>query len=315
MNSSLRAAGHDLEDSVTGKVAFDQPVAGLVSFRVGGPAAILVEPSGPEDLARAGVVLAAHRLAPLIVGRGTNLLVSDRGYAGVVVRLGKSFDWTTSDGETIEAGGATPLPQVSNKAARLELEGMEFAIAIPATVGGAVRMNAGAHGSSVSDVLDGVLVCDLGDGSLKNLPATELRMGYRESSLGPGQVVCSARFALRKGNRKVIAARMNEYRDHRTRTQPADAPNAGSMFRNPPNDSAGRLIEAAGLKGVRAGQAEVSPKHANFFLAHPGATAQQIYDLMARVQKEVLETSGVLLIPEVVIAGDFGGSSNLRMAR
>jgi UDP-N-acetylmuramate dehydrogenase len=309
----LDAALRALKSEVSGRVTGDESVANLVSFRVGGPAAIVVEPQDSQDLARVGQVLAGHNLPALVVGRGTNLLVADSGFAGVIVRLGKGFDWIRSEGSTIEAGGATPLPQVANRAARLSLEGLEFAIAIPAAVGGAVRMNAGAHGASISDVVTSALVCDLATGKLATLAREDLRMKYRETAVGPRQVVCSALFLLRKGDGAEISARMKKYRDHRLQTQPADAPNAGSMFRNPEDDTAGRLIEAAGLKGCRVGEAEVSMKHANFFLAHPGATAQQIYDLMAEVQKRVLKHSGVLLIPEVRIVGRFDESSRLRI--
>lgn len=308
----LAAALRALKNKVIGKVAVDEPVANLVSFRVGGNAAILVEPEDSQDLARVGEVLAANQVDALVVGRGTNLLVSDSGFEGVIIRLGKGFDWIRAEGSKIEAGGATPLPQVANRAARLSLEGLEFAIAIPAAVGGAVRMNAGAHGSSVSDIIASALICDLSTGKLLSLPREELEMTYRQTALEPRQVVCSAVFRLRKGDRAEISARMKKYRDHRVQTQPADAPNAGSMFRNPVGDFAGRLIEAAGMKGYRVGAAEVSKKHANFFLANSGATAQQIYDLMADVQKKVLDSAGLLLIPEVKIVGRFDESSGLK---
>lgn len=301
-----------LRIAVTGKMWVDEPVARLVSFRVGGPAAILVEPVDSEDLARVGEVLFAHDLDALVVGRGTNLLVSDHGFSGVVIRLGKGFDWIRSSGEVVEAGGATPLPKVANSAARLSLTGLEFAIAIPAAVGGAVRMNAGAHGSAVSDVIESALICDLETGTLSTMGRDALRMAYRKTGIGPREVVCSARFRLSRGNPSEISSLMRGYRTHRSETQPVDAPNAGSMFRNPPGDSAGRLIEAAGLKGYRVGAAEVSIKHANFFLAHPRASAQQIYDLMATVQKTVLDQTGVLLVPEVMIAGQFDRSAGLR---
>lgn len=312
--ASLEQMARTLRSTVAGKVSTDRPVAGLVSFRVGGPAAIVVEPKDAYDLSRVGKALIAPRPRVLIVGRGTNLLVSDGGFAGVVVRLGKGFEWIRAEGSTLEAGGATPLPQIANRAARLQLSGLEFAIAIPAAVGGAVRMNAGAHGNSISDVLESVLICDLDTGELETVAADELKLGYRESSIRATQVVCSARFRLRTGERKAILKRMKDYRTHRAGTQPAEAPNAGSMFRNPPGDVAGRLIEAAGLKGYRVGEAEVSRKHANFFLAHPGAKAQEIYDLMAHVQKKVFQQFGILLQPEVRIAGSFDTSSNLKVS-
>lgn len=309
----LISVGRELSKRIRGKVAFDQPVAELVSFRVGGPAAIVVEPEDADDLGRVGEVLAAYDLTPLVVGRGTNLLVSDRGFPGVIVRLGKQFDWISGEGLSIEAGGATPLPQVANRAARLGLTGLEFAIAIPAAVGGAIRMNAGAHGRQMSDVVVSAWVCDLRTGRLEELLPLDLAMSYRQTGIGSAQVVTSARFGLRQGDPAEIASAMKQYRLHRTETQPAEAPNAGSMFRNPPNATAGALIESAGLKGYREDAAEVSRKHANFFLANPGATAQSIFDLMAHVQATVLSKSGVLLVPEVTIVGKFSNSGRLRI--
>jgi UDP-N-acetylmuramate dehydrogenase len=309
---SLSAAAQELEASVAGRVRLNQSIAPFTSFRVGGPAAIVVEPKDPADLLQVSKVVTKYGLVPLVLGRGTNLLVSDRGFPGVVVRLGKTFDWIRESGNFVEAGGATPLPQVANKAARLNLTGLEFTVAIPATVGGAVRMNAGAHGSQVSDVLESATVCRLEQATLEVVSASQLKMSYRESALGPNDVVCEAKFRLQPGARTEIAARMNDYRAHRSETQPVEAPNAGSMFTNPPGTSAGRLIETAGLKGYTVGQSEVSHKHANFFLAHAGTTAQQIYDLMAHVQKKVEEQSGVSLIPEVRIVGAFDRSAGLK---
>lgn len=295
-----------LERELPGRVRRDVAVAPMTSFRVGGNAAIVVEPGSAEDLATAGREIGRHGADTLVLGRGTNLLVSDRGYKGVLIRLGKAFDWINEIGEArLEAGGATALPQVANRAAKMSLSGLEFAIAIPASVGGAVRMNAGAHSASVADVLESAKVCRLHAGELVDLGPAELGMIYRHTALGPADVVCSARFQLRRGPRESIAAKMAEYREHRSETQPVEAPNAGSMFKNPDGDTAGALIEKSGLKGLRAGNAEVSKKHANFFLAHPGATAQEIYELMTKVQTIVKEKFGVLLYPEVRPIGEF----------
>lgn len=308
----LRDAAEALGGAMTGKVSENFPISRLTSFRVGGPAAVFAEPDDARELALVGRVLAEHGLDPLIVGRGTNLLVSDEGFAGVVVRLGKAFDWIASEGTGITAGGATPLPQVANRAAKLSLTGLEFSIAIPATVGGSVRMNAGAHGSSISSVLNSAEICNLERGSVDILSVNALGLEYRTSSLGPKDVVCSATFELQHGDPKEIASGMERYRTHRAETQPAEAPNAGSMFKNPEAATAGYLIESVGLKGLRVGGAEVSNKHANFFLANPGTSAQDIYDLMAHVQRTVLKEKGVLLIPEVKLVGSFDRTAGLR---
>lgn len=312
---AVEHAVEELRTLVSGKIEVDVPISPFTSFRLGGPAAILAEARDEQDLIGIGSVVRARGIPPLVLGRGTNVLVSDHGFPGIVVRLGKGFEWIRGEGDRVEAGGMTPLPQVANWAARRSLQGLEFAVAIPATVGGAVRMNAGAHDSSVAGVLASAAVYGLSDGERRSLTPEELRMGYRETALRGSDVVCSASFALASGDRGEIAARMERYRLHRSETQPAEAPNAGSMFRNPSASSAGLLIEAARLKGFRIGGAEVSGKHANFFLAHPGATAQDVYDLMAEVQRIVLERSGVLLIPEVATVGRFDESTPLRRGR
>jgi UDP-N-acetylmuramate dehydrogenase len=310
---SLMLAGAELAAAVKGKVSVNHRLAPHTSFRVGGPAAILVEPEDDIDLERIGPVISRFGLATLVLGRGTNILIGDDGFRGVVIRIGKAFEWIREAGAAqVEAGGGIALPVVANWAARRGFTGMEFAVAIPATVGGAVRMNAGAHGSSLSEVLRSARVWRLASGQAGEVSVEDLGMSYRQTDLGPADVVCSARFQLSPGSRDEIAARMERHRKHRTLTQPSDAPNAGSMFRNPEGSSAGALIEQAGLKGHRVGGAQVSPKHANFILAHPGATAQDVYDLMAHVQAGVLDRFEILLIPEVRIVGTFDTSAALR---
>jgi UDP-N-acetylmuramate dehydrogenase len=308
----------DLRTTARGRVATQVPIARLTSFRLGGNAAVLVEPENEEDLVAVGKLLGGEDLDCIVLGRGTNVLVSDSGFPGVVIRLGKGFEWVELLSRNgVKAGGNTPLPQVANFAARRYLSGLEFAVAIPAAVGGAVRMNAGAHGFSISDVLSKVRLYRVGDLQSSVVAASDLSMGYRTSAVGPRMVVCAAWFKLKPGNVALIEAQMDRYRAHRAETQPVEAPNAGSMFRNPENfesPSAGALIEQTGLKGFRAGGAEVSAKHANFFLARPGATAQDVYDLMARVQKTVKEATGVVLVPEIKLVGDFDRRESLEMA-
>lgn len=316
----MRAAAVDpdvlaeaLRSAAPGRVRPGAALAPFTSLRVGGPAGILVEPRDEDELTRVATSLAGLPGTPvLVLGRGTNLLVSDDGFPGVVIRLGAGFEWIAGEGRSVEAGGGAPLPKVANYAARRKLAGMEFAVAIPATVGGGVRMNAGAHGSSISSVLVWARVLRIGSGVKQTLSLESLNFKYRESSLTASDLVCAAAFALTEGEAGEIAARMEAYRLHRSETQPAEAPNAGSMFRNPAGASAGALIEAAGLKGVGEGLVEVSARHANFFLARPGATAQQVHDLMVRVQRTVEERCGVVLVPEVRVVGRFAGDDALR---
>lgn len=291
--------------AMKGRVTRDAPIAKLVSFRVGGPAAVLAEVEEEADLHALHETSIKFSLPFLILGRGTNLLVSDQGFEGVVIRLAKSFGWIKVSEDDVAAGGGAALPQVANRAARQRLAGLEFSVAIPATVGGAVRMNAGAHGRCVADVLETARVFHLAQDRVEEMDCPGLDMTYRHTNLGSGDVVVSASFRLAVGSESAIASSMEEYRAHRTATQPTDAPNAGSMFKNPPDLTAGYLIESAGLKGHRLGGAQVSTKHANFFLAHPGSTSQDVYDLMAKVQASVEESSGVVLVPEIRIVGRF----------
>ncbi|HEY2666085.1 MAG TPA: UDP-N-acetylmuramate dehydrogenase [Actinomycetota bacterium] len=308
---SAADAAAALRSSVRGEVTTDAPLAAFTSFRLGGAAAILVEAHDESDLVATASVAATSCLPILSLGRGSNMLVSDRGYPGIVVRLGKGFEWIADSGDGLEAGGATPLPRLANRAAGRGLSGLEFTVAIPASLGGAVRMNAGAHGSSLSEVLDWVRLYRLGDPAPAVLPAAELGMRYRSTNLDDNDVVCAARLALTPappGETGEIALRMQRYRDHRAATQPGEARNAGSMFKNPvdtPGVSAGRLIEESGMKGHRAGGAEVSGKHANFFLARPGSTAGDVHRLLVEVQAAVFERTGVLLTPEVRLIGSF----------
>jgi UDP-N-acetylmuramate dehydrogenase len=309
---SAEDAALALRSSVRGGVTMDAPLAPFTSFRVGGAAAILVEAFDEPDLLATASVAASSGLPILSLGRGSNVLVSDRGYPGIVVRLGKGFEWIADGEDGLEAGSATPLPRLANRAAGRGLRGLEFAVAIPASLGGAVRMNAGAHGSSLADVLDWVRLYRLGEAAPAVLPAAKLGMRYRSTNLDDNDVVCAARLALTPAPPGEIALRMQRYRDHRAATQPAEARNAGSMFRNPEGDSAGRLIDEAGMKGHRAGGAEVSGKHANFFLARPGATARDVHRLLVEVQAAVLERTGVLLTPEIRLIGRFEQPDLLR---
>lgn len=305
----LVAALEELGVSVRRQV----PLATLTTFRVGGPAAILAEPSDLEQLS--AVIRLSHEsgVPMLTLGRGSNVLVSDRGFAGVVVKLGRTFaDVRLLEGVLV-AGAAATLPQVANRAARAGLGGLEFLVAIPGSVGGGVRMNAGAHGSAVGEVLGWAVVVGPDQDEPARLGPEELGFGYRRSSVAERMVVAEAGFIGEPADRNLIQERMQSFRDHRTETQPVDAPNAGSMFANPEGDFAGRLIEHVGAKGIFVGRAQVSPKHANFFLAHDGATAQDVYDLMSKIQGMVADLTGIVLRPEVRIVGEFEGASHARL--
>lgn len=298
-----------LRERLAGEISADRPLAPLTTYRLGGPAALYVEPASDADLVTLAEELRARvpeGVRAIALGRGSNLVVSDEGFDGVVIRMGQAFSWMEPHGDSqLAAGAATSLPLLANWAARRGLAGLEFTVAIPGSVGGAVRMNAGAHGASVMDCLESARVFALDTFELIRRDASDLGFSYRRSALTENEIVVDARFALRPDGETAIRGRMESYRRHRAETQPGAVQNAGSVFKNPPGDSAGRLVEAAGLKGFRVGGAAVSELHANFFVAESGATAQDVFDLVGAVKAKVLASSGVELEEEIRFVGAF----------
>lgn len=299
-----------------GRISTDLALARFTTYRLGGPASLYVEPERLQDLDLLGETLASAgegNVPILALGRGSNLVVSDHGFPGVVVRLGAAFnriepyDPPDSPGSGAVAGAATSMPQLANWAARRGLSGVEWMISIPGSVGGGVRMNAGAHGGEVKDVLASATVWDFERLATEERDVTALGYDYRRSALTGKDLVLEARFALAPGNETDVRERMEEHRRHRAATQPGALQNAGSVFKNPPGDSAGRLVEATGLKGLSVGGASVSELHANFFIAGQGATSQDVRDLVNEVRKRVKEHSGVDLQTEIRFIGAFTG--------
>ena len=241
----------------------------------------------------------------LVVGRGSNMLVSDRGYEGIALRLGAGFRWSKATGTTIEAGAAMPLPALATLAMHNELAGFEFAVAIPASLGGAVLMNAGAHGHEVAEVLASIEVFLISKGAAQRLNAAEAGFSYRRSALPPGSIVTAASLSLREGNPAEIVAGMNEAKEWRRRTQPLNLPNGGSVFKNPTGDHAARLIEQVCGKEMRVGGARISEVHANFIVADDDARANDVYTLLRKIQRMVREDTGVELEPELKLIGEF----------
>lgn len=297
-----------LEKALPGRVRRDAALAPLTTYRLGGPAAVLLEPGSADDVAVAARVLRdAGDVPVLVVGRGSNTVISDEGWPGVALHVGAGLSWI-EDGdepEEVRAGAGTSLPQLANWTARRGLTGLEFLVSIPGSVGGGVRMNAGAHGGEIGDSLVSATVFDLDSLAVAQKTVDELDMTYRRSALGPRQVVIDALFSLEPAPSAAIRERMESFRRHRAETQPGAASNAGSVFKNPPGDHAGRLVEAAGLKGFGVGGARVSEMHANFFVAGEGATAQDVFDLVHSVRARVKTAFGVELEPEVRFAGAF----------
>jgi UDP-N-acetylmuramate dehydrogenase len=293
------------------------PIGPLTTYRVGGPASLLVEVGSLDDLRAVSRAIDASRLPVLVLGRGSNLLVADAGFAGLAVTLDPDAFGTIevldgSDSRLVRAGGAVYLPVLARQTAAQSLTGLEWAVGVPGSVGGAVRMNAGGHGSDTSERLVSCEWFDLRTGLLDHVAGPDLRFGYRRSAVDSHHVVVAATYRLDPGDRERSEADIREIVRWRREHQPGGQ-NAGSVFTNPPGDSAGRLIEAAGLKGYRVGSAMVSEKHANFIQADPGGSADDIVTLMLDVQRIVAEREGIELHAEVKLVGfDPASTSMLR---
>ena len=315
VTAELAPLAADLRDRLPDSTTEGASIAELNTYRVGGPVAVLVRVHDDDALATVADAARRHRPRLLVIGRGSNLLVTDAGFSGLVVVLEGDFetiDAPEPSSQALRAGGAVPLPVLARRAAAGGLAGLEFYVGIPGSVGGAVRMNAGGHGRQTVEVLRRAWVLDLLD---TDAPPTalerevaDLELDYRHSNLRPSEVVTAAEFTVTQDDPAACEARVAEIVRWRREHQPGGQ-NAGSVFRNPPGDSAGRLIDAAGLKGLRVGGAVVSEKHANFFQADAGATARDVLDLVAEVQRRVAEASGVELVPELHVVGDDAGET------
>ncbi|HEY7439999.1 MAG TPA: UDP-N-acetylmuramate dehydrogenase [Acidimicrobiia bacterium] len=302
VSPELERCAASLAAALPGLVERDAPLGALTTYRVGGPAAVLVRVQTAGQLEAVAEAVRACRPQVLIVGHGSNLLVADEGFRGVAVLLEDEFeaiDLADADAGTVRAGGAVPLPVLARRTASAGLTGLEFFVGIPGSVGGAVRMNAGGHGRDTREVLRSAEVVDLlGDGTVTARDPAALALGYRESAIGSGEVVVAATFAVDRDDPAACEARVAEIVRWRREHQPGGS-NAGSVFRNPDGDAAGRLVEACGLKGRRHGCAVVSEKHANFIQADAGATAADVDALIREVQAVVAARTGVELVPEV----------------
>ena len=309
MNADLALAERMLRERYGDRLAVRFPMAALTSFRIGGPAALYVEPEDDGDLETAGRAISETGVPFAVLGKGSNVLVADEGFPGLVLRLGRGFRWAGREGDLLSAGGAMPLPAFAGVALRHGLSGLEFGVAIPASLGGAVRMNAGAHAAEMSDVVERVDVFRLRAQRRETVDAHLLGFAYRRSALPPDAVVVGATVALHGASLDDIRALMDDARAWRRRTQPLAEPNCGSVFKNPPDDHAARLIDDAGLKGLRRGGVQVSEKHANFIVATPGARAGDVVGLIQQIQERVLARSGVALEPEVQVLGAMGDAA------
>lgn len=293
-----------LEAVVPGRVRAAEPLARHTSFRIGGPADLLVAPDSAHELAALVRAAARAELPLTILGGGSNVLVGDGGIRGVVVKLGRGFRRIAWSPPCVEAGAAVQLGRLARDATARGLAGLEYAEGIPGTVGGALFMNAGAYGGEVSGVVDEVegVTCD---GVVRRISRDALAFAYRRTALPAGFLVTAVRFRLRPEAADAVQARLEGARARRTASQPHGAANAGSIFKNPRGDYAGRLVEAAGLKGTRIGGARISEAHGNFIVNEGDARAADVQALMQEAQRVVWERSGVWLEPEVRLVGSW----------
>jgi UDP-N-acetylmuramate dehydrogenase len=297
--SELEEATAILRFALGARVRTEVAIAPLTSFRLGGPAALFLEPDRDDDLRAVAEAVRATGLAVLVLGKGSNVLIADAGFPGLVLRLGRGYRWSARDGDELRGGGAMALPALAGVAAHHGLDGLAFGVAIPASLGGAVVMNAGAHGGEMAALVRRIDLVSWQTGEGSTVPAADAGFAYRTSRLPGHTVVTGATLGLRPGDPAAIRSAMDEARAWRRRTQPLAEPNCGSVFTNPDGDHAARLIDAAGLKGTRVGGAAVSAKHANFIVTRPGATAADVRALIALVQERVERETGVALLPEV----------------
>lgn len=287
------------------RVLFDEPMSSHTTFRIGGPAEVFAMPENYEQIGAVLKLCDQEQLPYFVLGNGSNLLVSDSGYRGVIIQMDRNMEEIRLEGNEIHACAGALLSSIAVAARNASLTGFEFAGGIPGTLGGAVVMNAGAYGGELKDVLKEAVVMDR-EGKIFTIPVEELEMGYRTSVIKTaGYLVLEAVIALEKGDPEKIRATMKDLSDRRTEKQPLDCPSAGSTFKRPEGYFAGKLIMDSGLRGYRIGGAQVSEKHCGFVINAGGATAKDVRTLMDHVISTVQEKYGVTLEPEVKFLGDF----------
>lgn len=287
------------------QILLDEPMSKHTTFRVGGPADYFIIPKNIKELQKAVTLSKQYKIPYYIIGNGSNILVSDDGYRGVIIQIYKELDYIEVVGETIYAQAGVLLSKIANEAFAHDLTGVEFAAGIPGTLGGACMMNAGAYGGEMKDVLQDITVLDE-KGNVRILQKDELALGYRTSVVAKrGYIVLGATLVLEKGVSEMIRIRMEELRAKRIAKQPLEYPSAGSTFKRPKGHYAGQLIQEAGLCGFQVGGAQVSEKHCGFIINKDQATATDVLQLMNEVVERVRKHSGVTIEPEVKRLGEF----------
>ena len=304
MENTIDALLRELNEYQVGTVKKDEELARHTTMKIGGPADLFIEPTSIEGLKKTMQLVQKYRVNWRAIGRGSNLLVSDQGIEGVVIKLGNNLKDMKLDGTQLTVGAGYSIVALAVLISKKGLSGLEFASGIPGSVGGAVYMNAGAHGSDISKILTDAHIL-FEDGSLQWLTNDEMEFSYRTSVLQkkrPG-IVVEARFQLTEGDKEQIVAVMQKNKDYRKVTQPYDSPCAGSIFRNPLPHFAGKLIEEAGLKGFQIGGAQISEMHGNFIVNAGNAKASDVLQLIEYVKKTIMEKYNIQMETEVEIIG------------
>ncbi|MFP7296040.1 UDP-N-acetylmuramate dehydrogenase [Neobacillus niacini] len=294
----------EVQELNIGKVKVNEMLSQHTTMKIGGPADLLIEPSSLENIQKVMTFIKKRNIPWRAIGRGSNLLVSDKGIEGVVIKLGSGLDHLTINDSAITVGGGHSLVSLSTLISKKGLSGLEFASGIPGSVGGAVYMNAGAHGSDISKILTKAHIL-FEDGTIEWLTNDEMEFTYRTSVLQkkrPG-IVLEAEFKLTEGDRTTIVSKMQKNKDYRKETQPWNFPCAGSIFRNPLPNYAGKLIEEAGLKGFQIGGAKISEMHGNFIVNAGNATAKDVLDLIQYIKDKIQALYGIEMETEVEIIG------------
>ncbi|MCU6747063.1 UDP-N-acetylmuramate dehydrogenase [Faecalicatena acetigenes] len=293
--------------NITGieNVLKDEPMSRHTTFKIGGPADYFITPTGEEEIERVLLLCRQYKIPFYIMGNGSNLLVGDKGYRGVVLQIFKRMNGVETSGKQVYAQAGALLSKIAAKALEAGLTGFEFASGIPGTLGGALMMNAGAYGGEMKQVLKSAKVLDQ-EGHSLSLSIEQMDMGYRTSIFSKnGYLVLSAVLELEPGDKETIQMKMEELRSRRVTKQPLEYGSAGSTFKRPEGYFAGKLIEEAGLRGFRVGDAQVSEKHCGFVINRGSATAAEVTELMEQVIERVEKSSGVRLEPEVKRIGEF----------
>jgi len=286
-----------------GMVRRDVPLGPLTTYKAGGPASLYAEVGSTDELTSLIHSGLTRDQDLLVLGRGSNLVVADAGFDGLVIKLGGDFMMVGITGQLVEAGAAVPLPRLARQAVEARVLGLEFFVGVPGSVGGAVRQNAGCFGTETGDRLTTALVVDLHTGETEERDAGSLELGYRQSNIASGDLVVSASFQGVHGDPEIGKEKLRDITRWRRDHQPGGTLNAGSVFKNPSDITAGELIDHLGLKGTRIGDVAVSDKHANFFVAGPGATSADILRLVELVKDTVFQRTGTMLENEIQFVG------------